>query len=163
MKISNSTNNISIYAQGNKLEKMYSTKSDLKFVKNEMVWESEITPSLLSKIYTIRINYTLGKPPIIRVVSEKLLRLENEKLPHVYSDKKQQLCLYYPKNNEWNGNMYIAETIVPWASEWLYFYENWLITGEWHGGGVHPEDSKKKEKFSNYILKKCKIGNGKYS
>jgi hypothetical protein len=27
---------------------------------------------------------------------------------------------------------------VPWLLLWLSFYELWLITGEWHGGGVHP-------------------------
>ncbi|MDY0295864.1 MAG: hypothetical protein RB296_00975 [Acidobacteriota bacterium] len=43
--------------------------------------------------------------------------------------------------------MIIAKTIVPWASEWLIFYELWLATGEWLGGGIHagtykedPED-----------------------
>ena len=33
--------------------------------------------------------------------------------------------------------MYLAETILPWASEWLAHYEGWLYTGEWKGGGVH--------------------------
>ena len=34
--------------------------------------------------------------------------------------------------------MFIADTIVPWACEWLLHYEIWLATGEWHGGGEHP-------------------------
>jgi hypothetical protein len=34
--------------------------------------------------------------------------------------------------------MSIAETIIPWTSEWLYFYELWVFTGEWHGGGHAP-------------------------
>ena len=160
MKYSNKQ--ISIYAQGHRLGATYATSSKLRFDKNEMTWEADITPSPISKTYKLRIKYILGKKPVIRVISEVLERLENQKLPHVYSDEKQELCLYYPKFGEWHSGMFIAETIVPWASEWLYFYENWLITGEWHGGGKHPEESKKKEKFSNYILKKCKIGNGKY-
>jgi hypothetical protein len=24
-----------------------------------------------------------------------------------------------------------------WAVEWLYFYEGWLITKKWRGGGRH--------------------------
>jgi hypothetical protein len=32
----------------------------------------------------------------------------------------------------------MANSIVPWASEWLFFYEMWLITGEWDGGGRWP-------------------------
>jgi hypothetical protein len=31
--------------------------------------------------------------------------------------------------------MLLADSIVPWASEWLFFYEFWLVTGEWDGGG----------------------------
>lgn len=33
----------------------------------------------------------------------------------------------------------IADTLVPWASEWLLFYELWLATdGQWLGEGEHP-------------------------
>ena len=38
---------------------------------------------------------------------------------------------------EWAERMLIAEIIVPWISEWLLHYEIWLVTGEWHGGGMH--------------------------
>ena len=35
--------------------------------------------------------------------------------------------------------MPIADTIIPWTSEWLFFYELWLATGgEWLGEGEHP-------------------------
>ena len=36
-------------------------------------------------------------------------------------------------------NCLIAETIIPWAAEWLFFFEGWLIDGHWAGGGTHPE------------------------
>jgi hypothetical protein len=46
------------------------------------------------------------------------------------------LCLYY---DEFDGGQHlIADTVVPWISEWLFHYELWLSTGSWHGGGVHP-------------------------
>jgi hypothetical protein len=35
--------------------------------------------------------------------------------------------------------MLYTETIVPWISEWLMYYELWLSTGEWLGGGIHPQ------------------------
>lgn len=38
---------------------------------------------------------------------------------------------------EWKPRMKLADTIVPWAAEWLLHYELWLATGEWGGGGVH--------------------------
>jgi hypothetical protein len=34
--------------------------------------------------------------------------------------------------------MSIADTVLPWTTEWLYHYEIWLITGEWTGGGDWP-------------------------
>lgn len=34
--------------------------------------------------------------------------------------------------------MRLADTIVVWASEWLFFYESWLLTGDWLGGGHEP-------------------------
>ena len=34
--------------------------------------------------------------------------------------------------------MSISSTIIPWTSEWLYYYEIWLINGDWLGGG-HDE------------------------
>ncbi len=34
--------------------------------------------------------------------------------------------------------MTLADTILPWASLWLFYYEVWLATGEWVGGGEHP-------------------------
>lgn len=36
------------------------------------------------------------------------------------------LCLYY--RNEWNPMMKISETIIPWISEWIYYFEFWCIT-----------------------------------
>ena len=58
-------------------------------------------------------------------------------LPHVYNTEKQSLCLFYGRIGEWNASMFLSRTIVPWASEWLNFYELWVITGEWLGGGIN--------------------------
>jgi hypothetical protein len=47
------------------------------------------------------------------------------------------LCLYLP--GEWNESMLLAATILPWTSQWLFYYELWLITGHWMGTGHdHP-------------------------
>jgi hypothetical protein len=34
--------------------------------------------------------------------------------------------------------MFLADTILPWAVEWLAYYEIWLATGVWYGGGEWP-------------------------
>jgi hypothetical protein len=33
------------------------------------------------------------------------------------------------------GREPVDNTILPWISEWLFFYELWLFTGDWLGGG----------------------------
>ena len=45
---------------------------------------------------------------------------------------------YLPSSGEWHGGLLIASTVVPWAVLWLYFFEEWLVSDEWKGGGVHP-------------------------
>ena len=82
----------------------------------------------------------MGQTPKVYVVSPKPLALADgaQRLPHVYDHVKQQLCLYYGPAREWTPDKMIADTIVPWASEWLLHYEFWLVTGIWHGGGIQP-------------------------
>jgi hypothetical protein len=70
----------------------------------------------------------------VRVQRPQLDGRPGESLPHVY--REGTLCLY--RKGEWSSAMLIANSIVPWASEWLLFYEIWLATGEWHGGGDWP-------------------------
>jgi hypothetical protein len=80
--------------------------------------------------------------PSVRVVEPGLESRGGEAPPHLYRGEK--LCLYYPRFNEWHGGMFLAHTIVPWTSEWLFNYELWLATGEWFGGGIHPQECRRK-------------------
>ena len=102
-----------------------------------------LRPSPLSKSYDIKITYDWRKERVsVFVINEKLRVAKNRtKLPHVYSHDLQQLCLYSPSKKEWTNQKLIANTIIPWASEWLFFYELWLSDGMWLGGG-HNEYEK---------------------
>jgi hypothetical protein len=60
------------------------------------------------------------------------------KLPHVYGQQPTELCLHLPRIREWSGEMRIDQTVVPWAALWLYYFEEWLVSDEWKGGGEHP-------------------------
>lgn len=35
--------------------------------------------------------------------------------------------------------MWLVDSVLLWASLWLFFYEVWLATGDWLGGGEHPD------------------------
>lgn len=63
----------------------------------------------------------------------------DERVPHIYSEgPPAHLCLWLPSSGEWSPTNPIAETIIPWASEWLFFYELWHATSVWYGSGAHP-------------------------
>ena len=101
-------------------------------------WEGNVKPLPLSQSYLVRIRYEMFRRPQVWVISPKLqLRDGAFSLPHTYLG--DYLCLDYPDYNEWTSAKYIADTIVPWISLWLMFYEAWLATGEWLGGGIKHE------------------------
>lgn len=105
----------------------------------ELVWEFEARPSPLSRSYTLRIQFKRrGLPSVFVVAPDLNLLADGRPLPHVYSTKPVRLCLYFPKSGEWSLDKSIADTIVPWAYLWLLYFEDWLITDEWQGGGKHP-------------------------
>lgn len=112
-----------------------------------MIWFGDFMPSSLSDTYRLKITYSLGQSPKAYIVSPKPLPLAEgaKRLPHVYnySNGKQQLCLYLPGSGEWNASMIIANTIVHWAVQWMYYYEIWVSTGKWMGGGHGNWDAEK--------------------
>ena len=75
-----------------------------------------------------------------------LENLDHIDFPHNYDidieNKMVRICLY--RYSEFTSSKLLANTIVPWTIEWLYFYELWLTTGEWLGGGEHPNLGKEK-------------------
>ena len=84
-----------------------------------------------------------GLPPTVFVLSPKLTSRPGvafEDVPHLMFDKENPedsgLCLYDPDAKEWDGIMLIADTILPWASEWLHNYEFWLFDGIWRGSNA---------------------------
>jgi len=112
------------------------------------VWETEVQPTPLSMKYRIKIEYAYGNSPQVFVTyPNPLSRYSGERtLPHCYSTEDQRICLYYPGFREWNKGKLIAKTILPWASEWLQYYELWLATGMWLGEGIHPKKDECKKK-----------------
>jgi hypothetical protein len=101
----------------------------------ELTCDLRLQPTPASLRYTVRLAYRHGTRPKVTVTDPPLQPHPGARhLPHVYAG--DDLCLNYP--GEWREDMLLARTIVPWTSEWLAFYELWLVTGEWLGGGTHP-------------------------
>lgn len=98
-----------------------------------------VRPTPLSKQYDLKIIYDKYVGVKVFIINEILMVAKNRtKLPHVYSHIEQQICLYSPSKKEWTREKFIFSTIIPWACEWLQFYELWVIDGNWLGGG-HEE------------------------
>lgn len=116
-------------------------------------WEGTISPQI-RKSYLLRIRYSVpnilehftavGVQPRVQVLKPVLEGhpdYEEGPIPHVYQNQEEPqypyLCLFDPYEGEWSPNDLISETTMYWAANWLYFYENWLLTGKWQGGGRH--------------------------
>lgn len=94
-----------------------------------LTWVGVITPTPLSCDYTVRITYRMGGSPRVVVIDPTLQPDENGLLPHFY--REGSICLY--DAGQWDGSMFIADTILPWTSEWLAHYELWKRSGRWYG------------------------------
>ena len=105
-----------------------------------------LCPSPMSDEYTVELRYRAPKDPDVRVLSPQLRRWNDESIPHMY--EQERLCLHRPSRSEWTPSDLLSSTIVPWTELWLYFYEIWLISGTWHGGGEHPEETTQARKPS---------------
>lgn len=109
--------------------------------KNQLYWSGTIQPTALSKEYSVFVLYHFNKSPQVWIIGDELEKLDDDNFPHKFEinrkNKMVRICLY--RYSEFNSSKLIADTIIPWTIEWLYFYELWLATGEWLGGGEHLE------------------------
>jgi hypothetical protein len=117
-------------------------------------WVGDVTPH--QRRYRIEITYkaplaverftAAQVQPRVRVLHPDLEEhsdYELGPLPHVYwTSGGPVLCLFDPDQGEWSSDDLLAETTVPWALRWLVFYEGWLATKKWKGGGRdHDRDT----------------------
>jgi hypothetical protein len=120
------------------------------------VWEGTLRP--ICQAYRIRIIYFslrqfdgwyLDHPYVSVFVIDPPIgrdpRGTGEPGQHVYRYRHHPdfpaLCLYDPVEDAWRPSEPIVERIIPWTIKWLFFHEEWLLSGEWKGGGGHPESA----------------------
>lgn len=90
-------------------------------------WRGTLRPTAESPEYTVVITHPFDQVPSVRVGKPRL----RDAAPHRYGDGS--LCLYWPKEWRWTRSASLAATMVPWTALWLYYYEIWLVTGDWLG------------------------------
>lgn len=100
-----------------------------------LMWTARLTPTPLSREYTVRITYVRGHYPRVVIVEPRLEAEERKLLHHLYPNG--DLCLH--KLDEWEPSMLLIDTIIPWTAEWLAHYELWKRTHHWYGDGDRSE------------------------
>jgi hypothetical protein len=106
--------------------------------RNRLSCVGTLRPSDIAAEYVVEISYDLNRRPRVHVIRPALMAKSDAKIPHMFRDGS--LCLHMP--DEWEPWMSIADTIVPWAALWLYYYELWHATDKWLGGGHEPNGRK---------------------
>lgn len=120
-----------------------------------LAWTYRVRPTPISREYEIRITFRANDVPKVFVISPDLSGLAGDRhLPHVYHDPIR-LCLYLPGSGEWAGYIRIDKTFVPWTATWLYYFEEWLESNDWKGGGEHP-DASQAEHYNRRVRRGCR-------
>jgi hypothetical protein len=113
----------------------------------ELRFTFSISPTVFSRQYHCMLLLTPARSPQMLVMKPDLRALaKGRPLPHIYQHDGSgtKLCLWLPRKNEWLPQMRLLQTYVAWTGEWLNYFEEWLATGEWAGGGEHPPTRKKR-------------------
>lgn len=113
------------------------SESSYKINRGKVVVDIFLQPSEGSMKYKVKLIAKVGSKNVeVFVVDPNIRKLKKQvAIPHLYSNGS--LCLYYSDYDEWSYEDLWADTLIPWTCLWLYFFELWLATGEWLGGGIH--------------------------
>jgi len=107
-----------------------------------IIWEFATRPFPHNNLYVLCLNYEIGWPPRVWVVEPDLTGKGN--LPHTYTSENNRLCLYRSTDWAWDSSCDIMKTVVLWSQMWLFYYEDYLITGQWRGPEADHDEREKK-------------------
>jgi hypothetical protein len=90
--------------------------------------------------YKVKIEYVAGHEPKTTILYPIITPSREI---HMYDD--HSICLHYSPDMVWNEKVQVYKYTLPWISEWILFYEIYLITGKWEGkeSPVHITDADK--------------------
>jgi hypothetical protein len=110
------------------------------------VWLGQLRP--IAKTYDIRVDMAVRcadsklsypwRAASVRVLDGAVRPTSDGfPVPHLYGawddPRGAELCLYYPPDETMLLGQQVAQQLLPWAFEWLHYYEIWLVTGVWSG------------------------------
>jgi hypothetical protein len=109
----------------------------------ELQFRFSLTPGRFGRDYGCLLRMRPdSRAPDMFVMTPHLSPLAGpDPIPHIYRHDGAGvlLCLWWPKRREWVPRLKLTETFIPWTEEWLWYFEDWLTTRVWAGGGEHPE------------------------
>lgn len=133
-------------AQIREMKRRWPTFAVESCARGTIVWVGKLRG--FQRFYVVKITWNVTKnyKPYVCLLDPPLRPRRDgsfESIPHLIFDCQDPpssgLCLYNPGSGEWSNRMLIAATTVPWAAQWLFYYELWHYDGNWRGGGVGPE------------------------
>lgn len=115
-----------------------------RFVGGNLIFDCTIEVPGGGRRYQCQLTvFRNGRSPQMRVIGPDLRELaDGRRLPHIYRNDGPGvlLCLWLPNASEWTSAMKLSETYIPWTVRWLAYFELWLASNIWSGGGVHGDD-----------------------
>lgn len=112
-------------------------QGNIRLQPSRLIWTGWVQPTAETSRYQLGIDLRQSRIPSVRVLAPALRPNDDGLLPHVYDNGT--LCL--SGRGEWAPTMYLSDTFLPWACEWLTFYELWLATDLWYGDGPDRLDA----------------------
>lgn len=99
-----------------------------------------LQPDLCKDRYKVKVEQVAGKEPKVTVLSPVI---EPSVEIHMYKD--HSLCLHFPPDMPRNERVNTFEYTIPWISEWIIYYELYIVKGVWLGpqSPAHMKESDK--------------------
>lgn len=113
----------------------------------ELRFTFSMAPNRFARTYRCLLRIPVARHPELVVLDPDPRQLAGGRsVPHTYRHDAPgtKLCLWLPDAYEWSATKKLADSYLPWAAEWLDYFEEWLVTDEWAGGGAHPSPEAKR-------------------
>lgn len=130
--------------QKNLIEKHFTYLKCIIRRDNVLICKGSIKPLQCINRYDIKIEYIAGYEP-----KTTILFPEIEPCREIHMYKDHSICLFYPPDMTWNEKTKVYQYTIPWISEWIIYYELYLINGNIWEGRESPIHIQEKDKNIN--------------